>query len=63
MTYDSRPKFAPQQGNKATLSFADLELVETKIIPTARRWLDIPPLRDHAVQTLTYWGEPIPPQR
>lgn len=44
-------------GDKSTLTFDEIELLETKLIPTARRWLDIPDLRDHGRQFLDHWGE------
>lgn len=46
-----------ERGDRNGLSFPDLQLLEDKIIPTARRWLQIPGLRQHGMQTLHYWGE------
>lgn len=53
MSFDGPP---PVSGNRGTLSFQELELLENTILPTARRWLDIPGLRDHGLATLNYWG-------
>lgn len=44
-------------GDKTALSLDELELLETKILPTARRWLGFPELRIHGERTLAYWGE------
>lgn len=41
------------------LSRDDLHLLETKILPTARRWLGIPGLADQGRQTLEHWGESV----
>lgn len=45
------------QGDKAQLTPDELELLETKILPTARKWLRIPGLAEHGRSTLAYWGE------
>lgn len=47
------------QGDRTKLSFDDLQLLEEKILPTARRWLGIPGLAEHGRQTLAYWGEGV----
>ena len=47
----------PARGDKNTLSADELALLETKILPTARRWLSIYGLEHHGMQTLDYWGE------
>jgi hypothetical protein len=58
----SNADFLHAVGNKASLSLTDRELLETKILPTARRWCEaIPSLRHHGIKTLAYWGEAIPP--
>ncbi len=44
-------------GDKSELTADQLHLLENKILPTARRWLDIPDLREHGEKTLAYWGE------
>jgi hypothetical protein len=44
-------------GDRSSLTHDELELLEGNILPTARRWLKIPALRDHARQTLAHWGE------
>ena len=46
-----------KNGAKAELTRDDLHILETKILPTARRWLGIPDLADHGRKTLEYWGE------
>lgn len=52
-----KTEFQPNMGDKSTLTRDELELLETKILPTARRWLTIPSLAEHGRQTLDYWGE------
>ena len=47
------------RGDRASLTHDELVLLETEILPGARRWLDIPGLEDHGKQTLAYWGERI----
>ena len=47
------------RGDKAKLSFDERELLETKVLPTARRWLSIPGLSEHGAQTLAFWGEEV----
>lgn len=59
--YSSDP--GKTQGDRSKLSFDQLVLLEDKVLPTARRWLGIPGLRDHAEQTLAYWGEKFEPLR
>lgn len=56
------PRFQPQSGDRMLLNFSDRELLETKVLPTARRWLGISGLRDHGEATLKFWGESIPPR-
>lgn len=50
----------PYRGDRKTLRADETDLLENKILPTARRWLRIPGLEDHDRQTLMYWGEEIP---
>lgn len=50
----------PTMGDKNMLRADELDLLENHILPTARRWLTIPGLKDHGRQTLMYWGEEIP---
>jgi hypothetical protein len=51
-------KFQPHvMGDRTALSYDERMLLETKILPTARRWLDMPGLDTHGMQTLAYWGE------
>lgn len=45
-----------KRGEVAGLSFDERAILEDRIIPTARRWLDIPGLRDQGEMTLAYWG-------
>ena len=45
------------EGDKSKLSVDQIELLETQILPTARRWLSIPGLADRGKQTLAFWGE------
>lgn len=47
-------------GNRVTLTANELDLLETKILPTARRWLGVYSLRQHGIQTLRHWGEEAP---
>ena len=47
----------PTRGDKNMLTAAELALLETKILPTARRWLSIPGLAEHGRKTLEFWGE------
>lgn len=44
-------------GDRQSLSFDEQAILEDKILPTARRWLTIPGLRDQAIRTLEFWGE------
>lgn len=44
-------------GNRATLSMDDLRILEDRVLPTARRWLNIYELSEHGAKTLAYWGE------
>lgn len=50
----------PTRGERGMLTAAELDHLENQILPTARRWLSVHGLRQHAVQTLAYWGEDIP---
>lgn len=45
--------------NRQELNFDHRELLETKILPTARRWLGIPALAGKGATTLAFWGEDI----
>lgn len=45
------------EGDRTSLTHDELFLLEEKILPTARRWLEIPSLREHGMKTLEYWGE------
>ena len=46
-------------GDKNSLTHDELVLLEGKILPTARRWVAMPGLAAHGMQTRTYWGEPF----
>ncbi len=57
---DTRP--APKgdirdKGDRAGLSRDQLYILDTKVLPTARRWLSIPGLAHHGRKTHDYWGE------
>ena len=42
------------------LSPMELTILDTQVLPTARRWLRLSPdLAKHAIQALNYWGEPL----
>lgn len=45
------------KGSRDGLTSSEVYTLETRVLPTARRWLGIPGLRDHAERTLAYWGE------
>ena len=48
------------RGDRNTLNGMDRDILESKILSEARRWLRVfPGLRQHAIQTLSYWGEPL----
>lgn len=52
--------FRLQGGNRETMSGAELEILDTNILPTARRWLrEFPGLAEHAISTMQYWREPL----
>lgn len=50
---------AMQTGDRGKLSFDQVQLLNEKVLPTARRWLGIPGLAEHGRQTLAYWGEDV----
>lgn len=45
------------RGERGNLSRDELYTLETRVLPTARRWLGIPGLREHAEKTMAHWGE------
>jgi hypothetical protein len=48
------------RGDKDLLSGFDRDLLESRILPEAKRWLRVfPGLRHHAIKTLEFWGEPL----
>lgn len=53
--------FQPTTGNRNSLSAHELDILDNKVLPTARRWVDTFPagssLHGHGMQTLRYWGE------
>jgi hypothetical protein len=58
MSFDGPPI---QYGNRDSLSRDEMDILENKVLPTARRWVrEIPGLAAHGRQTLEYWGEPVP---
>lgn len=49
---------AIQRGDRSKLTRDQLYLLESQILPTARRWVqEIPGLAHHGRQTLEFWGE------
>ncbi len=51
-------KFQPHvMGDRTTLTPDERNILENQVLPTARRWLSMPGLDVHAMQTLDYWGE------
>lgn len=44
-------------GDMDALTHDERLLLEAKVLPAARRFLDIPGLREHGQQTLAYWGQ------
>jgi len=53
-------KAGSQGGDREKLTGMELTILETKILPSARRWLrESPGLRGHAISTLQHWGEPL----
>ena len=45
------------RGDKSKLSRDAIVLLESTVLPNARKWLSIPGLADQGRQTLEYWGE------
>lgn len=49
-----------QNAARSALTAAELLTLDDQVLPTARMWLrQYPGLAKHAVQVLTYWGEPL----
>lgn len=44
------------RGDRTKLTPDELDLLEDNILPTARRWLQIPGLAEAGQKTLAYWG-------
>jgi hypothetical protein len=53
--------FQPATGDRRSLTAFDLDTLDNKVLPTARKWVATyevgSPLHEHAMQTLRYWGE------
>jgi hypothetical protein len=50
----------PKRGDRRELTSMELNLLDQKILPTARRWLrEQPFLATHAISTLAHWDEPL----
>lgn len=50
--------FQPASGDRSRLTFDQLQMLEEKVLPTAREWVrGNSALADHRRQTLAYWGE------
>ena len=46
--------------DRNSLSRDERDVLEMRVLPTARRWLrECPGLAQHAAKTLAHWGEPI----
>jgi hypothetical protein len=55
---------ASKRGDRSKLSREDLNTLDMKVLPTARRWLrEFPAMRQHAISTLEYWKEPLKDDR
>ena len=48
---------AREDCDRSKLSRDQLFLLNDKILPTARKWLGIPGLKEHGEKTLAHWGE------
>lgn len=49
-----------KRGDRGSLTGTELQILDERVLPTARRWLrEYPQLAHHAVSTLLYWGEPL----
>lgn len=49
-----------KRGDRRELTSMELNLLDQKILPTARRWLrEQPFLAPHAISTLSHWDEPL----
>lgn len=49
---------AKPRGDRSALSYDGRQLLEEKVLPTAKRWLRDPALRQSGKSTLEFWGEP-----
>jgi hypothetical protein len=54
---DYRHDAQAARGDRSKLTYDELGVLENKVLPTARRWLTIPALREHGEKTLAFWGE------
>lgn len=57
LIHESRDSNQPGEGDRSRLTYDERTLLETVVLPRARRWMAHPELRDHAAKTLSYWGE------
>lgn len=49
-----------RRGDRQSLTGVELQILDERVLPTARAWLrQYPQLAHHAVTTLLYWGEPL----
>ena len=55
-----QPSNVHKKAQREALSRENLFLLDTKVLPSARSWLDMPGLRDHGLNTLRHWGEDVP---
>lgn len=53
---ETKADSAAPRGDRAKLTYDELELLEDSVLPTARRWLGIPGLEQFGRNTLEYWG-------
>lgn len=47
------------RGDRSKLTRDEAKILFEKVLPSARRMLQIPALREHGEKTLAYWNEPI----
>lgn len=44
------------KGMRENLSYDELKLLDEKVLPTARRWLNTPGMQEQGRATLDFWG-------
>ena len=54
---ETKSDSAAPQGDRSKLTYDELDLLESKVLPTARKWVGIPGLEQFGRDTLAYWGE------